>query len=618
MVPALKNIYKNHFSALLMLLTFAQGLLYVFLIPPWEHYDEPTHFEYAWLIAYQNRIPEEGEYVQWMRRDLLGSMYDNNFFERRDFRVNPIEIGKPVWIGVSQLNDPPLYYLIVSLPLRLVKFLDFTTQLFIARLVSLLMFMLTVYLAFRISKEILPKNHILTNLIPLFILFLPGFADIMTSVSNDVGVVLLSTLFLWLGIRFLNRKQTFTTAVLLVIVTAMLVWTKNIGYFFTPLLGLVFLLAIRQQKMRIAAIGAIGFLVLLFLIIFVRWGAAPAYFSVSGEQESAFRVKDHIETDPDFKIVLERSERFGSPSRIIYFFNSKEINSIHSREITFGGISRSTATEIKNAYVLLINDRAVKAIDLQEKNNGAMLSASVAFTEEIKNMRLVLAPIADGEATIFYDDIFLASGSLDDYLEGNSPNLVRNGSAEKGFPLFDYQLSQLISSVFPIQINDLWHIFDWDSHQSYYKSSFARLFRTFWAVFNWGGVFLAGKYPYRWLVGITLLAAVGFLVHLLSKQRLIEKRMLVLLASVFITIWGAAFLRGFSSSFMSYTFIPVARYAYPAIYPSAFFFIVGLYKLVKLPKLKINIAEECGFSIFLFLLVSLNIWAIASFTAHFY
>ena len=41
---------------LLVCLSFIRGLLYVSLVPPWGHYDEPTHFEYVWLIA--NRLSD--------------------------------------------------------------------------------------------------------------------------------------------------------------------------------------------------------------------------------------------------------------------------------------------------------------------------------------------------------------------------------------------------------------------------------------------------------------------------------------------------------------------------------------------------------------------------------
>jgi len=41
-----RNIVPERF---ILVLALANGLLYLVLVPPWQHYDEPTHFEYAWL-----------------------------------------------------------------------------------------------------------------------------------------------------------------------------------------------------------------------------------------------------------------------------------------------------------------------------------------------------------------------------------------------------------------------------------------------------------------------------------------------------------------------------------------------------------------------------------------
>ncbi len=57
--------------ALLVLLGLVYGLLYVFLIPPWQHNDEPGHFEYVWLIANRPGWPHAGDYDPDMRRAML-------------------------------------------------------------------------------------------------------------------------------------------------------------------------------------------------------------------------------------------------------------------------------------------------------------------------------------------------------------------------------------------------------------------------------------------------------------------------------------------------------------------------------------------------------------------
>lgn len=56
--------------AAILLVGLIHGLLYVFLMPPWQHYDEPTHFEYVWLIANRPGLPKPGDYDRDMRRQV--------------------------------------------------------------------------------------------------------------------------------------------------------------------------------------------------------------------------------------------------------------------------------------------------------------------------------------------------------------------------------------------------------------------------------------------------------------------------------------------------------------------------------------------------------------------
>jgi hypothetical protein len=66
--------------ALVLLVALVHGLVYIFLVPPWQHYDEPGHFEYAWLVAAKRTIPEFGQYDHEMRHQVASSMVAHGFF----------------------------------------------------------------------------------------------------------------------------------------------------------------------------------------------------------------------------------------------------------------------------------------------------------------------------------------------------------------------------------------------------------------------------------------------------------------------------------------------------------------------------------------------------------
>src|SRR3712207_3902621 len=72
---------STRFTTLAMLcLALVQGLIYLTLLPPWQHYDEPTHFEYAWLIANHTFLPKPGDEDQTMRREVAASMLEHRFY----------------------------------------------------------------------------------------------------------------------------------------------------------------------------------------------------------------------------------------------------------------------------------------------------------------------------------------------------------------------------------------------------------------------------------------------------------------------------------------------------------------------------------------------------------
>jgi hypothetical protein len=134
---------------IILILALINGLAYVFLMPPWQHYDEPNHFEYVCMIANRNRLPEWGDNDPQLSRKILESMFAHDFYRGMEAPVLPPE-GQPVEVpGFSQLGDPPLYYLLASIPLRLMHSTSIEAQLYAARLVSLLLFLVTVYISWQ-------------------------------------------------------------------------------------------------------------------------------------------------------------------------------------------------------------------------------------------------------------------------------------------------------------------------------------------------------------------------------------------------------------------------------------------------------------------------------------
>jgi 4-amino-4-deoxy-L-arabinose transferase-like glycosyltransferase len=242
------------------------GLLHTLLVPPWQHYDEPGHFEYAWLIANKPGLPELGEYVQSMRREVAASMIEHDFFANMGFRPNLLSINKPVWIGISQTDDQPFYYLLVAIPLYLVRTSDITFQLYLARLVSLGLFLLTLFGAYALISELTLPGNSLRLLIPLSVALIPAFVHSMTSVNNDVGAAAFFTLFLWQSVRLLKLGINLWRIILLSLLVVLCLLSKSTTIFVIPLAVIAIAISLIPRPKRIIGLAGISLIGIVLLI----------------------------------------------------------------------------------------------------------------------------------------------------------------------------------------------------------------------------------------------------------------------------------------------------------------------------------------------------------------
>ena len=243
---------------LILLFGLVHGIIYVFTIPPWWHYDEAGHFEYSWLIANRPGWPHVNTYDEAMRRQVAESMLKSGFYSVQNYTPD-LAGSAPVWIGGnSQVGDPPAYYLLTSLPLRLLSHADINVQLYSMRLVSLVLLLLTLFLTWKIIGELFGQNHPLQWIVPVFMALLPGFLDTMTAASNDVGAVAAFTLFLWVSLRLMKQRLSLLRLVWVVLATALCYLTQKTVWIAVVILPLVALFAIFRGRTRRFLWAAIG------------------------------------------------------------------------------------------------------------------------------------------------------------------------------------------------------------------------------------------------------------------------------------------------------------------------------------------------------------------------
>ena len=257
-----------HLRNMALVVGFIHGLLFVFLVPPWLHYDEPVHFELAWQLATLDHWPQKGEFDERWRRDLAHSLLQHGFYAWTNYRPD-FSSPQPVWIGSSpdalrlKARRYPLYPLLTSLPLRIpfVRELGFDLQNRILRLVSLGLLLITLWVTGKLVETLLGNEHPLSGLVPLFLALLPGFVDVMTAINYDVAAALSGGLFLWASVSLMRRginglrllgvalasvvavlsKITLWPIVLLLPLVIVVAWVRNSPWGWVPWVGVLIL-----------------------------------------------------------------------------------------------------------------------------------------------------------------------------------------------------------------------------------------------------------------------------------------------------------------------------------------------------------------------------------------
>ena len=280
----LSTLLTKYRVQLILLVSLINGMAYLILVPPWQHYDEPGHFEYAWLAANLDHWPLSGEYDQYMRREVAASMIEHDFYRGMSGFPNLLEINKPVEIGIAQTGDLPAYYFLASIPLRIMKFTDITWQLYCTRMVSVLFLVFTVFLAFKTSCLVFGDDHPLVWMVPLFMAFLPALVDLMSAVNNDVAAIAFFTLFVYAAVRLNKKGVNLFNLGLLFAAMVLCMFTKSTAWLALPLGGLSLIMALFKKKWLWVYI-LLGFLAIIMGgYVLMDWKQpAPALFYASSD-----------------------------------------------------------------------------------------------------------------------------------------------------------------------------------------------------------------------------------------------------------------------------------------------------------------------------------------------
>ena len=573
------------------------GLIYVFLVPPWGHYDEPAHFEYGWWIANRLRLPQERDVDRGMRREVAASMLEHGFYRDLDVRPDLLPQPDPIPLGVSEFDHPPAYYALIALPLRVLRHTDVALQLYLGRSVSLLLYLASIGIAYGLLQEWVPPGHSMRWAVPAAMALLPGYVDLMTAVNNDAGAVVALSFFLWGAVRAIVRGPTPCARGLDSRVRGLVRCDQEHGRSGHPP-GAAGPCPGRAAPCP-AALGG---------------GAAP-WRRCAGGGACAWRGRRRT-VDPFYPTTgADQPARGASARRRACIGPGLYSRPWRARWHRAGRGALSTLaarrrTGAAGAYRHLERLHLGLAARLGRRPGAvrrrAARRAQGRGGRDARSARshghgCARCPAGPGDRapdaqlgrgrsarvgidrphpfdaaawTVFYDQVTLVEES------GLGPNRVRNGSAERTWPRIRPIVDEWVKRYTrrsPSQF--LASLLDGRRTAHIYKLAATNLFQSFWARFGWNQIELASGW--YWAAGaLTLSSGIGALIGWTRLPRLAARaqRVVGLLLAAALLVWLNALLRVHPVGV--YTVIPAARYAYPAVIPSLLALVAGWQGLV--------------------------------------
>jgi len=256
----------NRVLLALLLLAAVKSLLWTVAIPPWRAPDEPQHFGYIEHLSREHSIPLNG--ATYLYPDILESLARTNFAGITGSESTTVDPA------TRQLNPaaqhPPLFYTL-ALPAYLAgSGASIETQLYLVRLVNVLIFMALIAVAYRLARLIFPGAAYLQIGVPLLMIFHPQLGFISAGAMNDALLTFLFTLFLYQLTVIAMGDFSLKRAAILGVVIGLGMLTKSSFVIAFPisLAVLVVLLVIRKDQRRRLAMAAGAVLGVSFLIFF--------------------------------------------------------------------------------------------------------------------------------------------------------------------------------------------------------------------------------------------------------------------------------------------------------------------------------------------------------------
>lgn len=274
--------HRTYLVALLVLFVAKQAFT-VAIFPPFTGHDEVVHYAYIRTVATEHRVPIIPELDEWRaawasRGDPPGDYLPLDLYKYQryvldwccDPEANPAYATRPPG-GMSlggeifpngwqyAANHPPLYYLLMT-PIYLVTdWASIEVQQYVIRAAAIPIGALVVLLTYLIAGMIFPRDRFMMAVAPTFVAFQTQVSYESAMVNNDILLVGMFTLLVFLLVRGVTSRFSPGSAAVIGLVLGLGLLSKASMLSAIPLVAFAMVLGVGIRNVRRwASLGAIS------------------------------------------------------------------------------------------------------------------------------------------------------------------------------------------------------------------------------------------------------------------------------------------------------------------------------------------------------------------------
>lgn len=246
-------------------------------LPAFQGPDEDSHFAYVQYFAETGKLPSS----------TVGSSANSTEAQQALTQLNLFPLkgdipARPAWSSAdlafwhrierqmpkgSRANgsganpvakNPPLYYVVMSVPYRLAVWLPLLKRLFILRLFNALFYLATIALTWSIAGEVFGRSRWKQTLAAGIVMLEPQLAFMSAVINPDSLLIALTTAVLFACLRLVTRGPTMLRVLTASGLTAAAILTHGRGLVTLPVLAVALVVAALRHRPRPSEILARG------------------------------------------------------------------------------------------------------------------------------------------------------------------------------------------------------------------------------------------------------------------------------------------------------------------------------------------------------------------------